>query len=92
MSANMVLASSPRQSAPSSRPGRRATNVTLPEALIQEAKVLGIDLSHAFEQGLAAAVAEARAAAWLTENRPEIDVWNEHVERHGIPLAEFRRF
>jgi antitoxin CcdA len=55
-------------------------------------KVLGINLSQACEQGLAAAVAEARASAWLTENRPEIDAWNEHVEQHGIPLAEFRRF
>jgi antitoxin CcdA len=66
--------------------------VTLPEALLQEAKALGIDISQACEKGLAASVAEARAAAWLQQNRPALDAWNDHVEEHGIPLSEFRQF
>jgi antitoxin CcdA len=75
-----------------SRPTRRAANVTLPEPLIHEAKALGINISQACERGLAASVAEARAAAWLKENRPALDAWNDYVEEHGIPLAEFRQF
>jgi antitoxin CcdA len=66
--------------------------VTLPETLIQEARRLGINLSQACEKGLAAAVSEAQAAAWLRENRAALDAWNDHVDAHGVPLAEFRQF
>jgi antitoxin CcdA len=71
---------------------RRAANVTVPEPLIQEAKALGINISQACGKSLAAAVSEAQAAAWLIENRPAIDAWNDYIEEHGIPLAEFRQF
>jgi antitoxin CcdA len=74
------------------RTPRRAANVTLPEPLIQAAKQLGINISQACEKGLIAAVSEAQAAAWLKENGPAIDAWNEYIEEHGIPLAEFRQF
>jgi antitoxin CcdA len=74
------------------RPVRRAANVTLPEPLLRDAKAPGINLSQACEKGLATAVAEARAAVWLKENRPAIEAWNQYVEEHGIPLAEFRQF
>ena len=71
---------------------RRATNVTLPEALLREARALKINLSQACERGLAAEVASARRQAWLVENRPAMDAWNEYVEQHGLPLAEYRQF
>ncbi|HEY4252967.1 MAG TPA: type II toxin-antitoxin system CcdA family antitoxin [Roseomonas sp.] len=71
---------------------RRATNVTLPEALLREARELDINLSQACERGLAAAVSDARARRWLQDNRAAMDAWNEHVERRGLPLSEFRRF
>ncbi|MBR0664940.1 type II toxin-antitoxin system CcdA family antitoxin [Roseomonas hellenica] len=73
-------------------PPRRATNVTLPEALLREARELGINLSQACERGLVSAVAEVKAERWLRENRAAIDAWNDHVERHGMPLSEFRQF
>ncbi|MBS0562194.1 MAG: type II toxin-antitoxin system CcdA family antitoxin [Proteobacteria bacterium] len=73
-------------------PARKATNVTLPETLLQEARTLGINLSQACERGLLAAVAEQRRTRWLEENRHAIDAWNEHVEKHGVPLAAFRQF
>jgi antitoxin CcdA len=71
---------------------RKATNVTLPEALLKEARELGINLSQACERGLAASVAEARAQRWLKDNREALNAWNEYVEQHGLPLAEFRQF
>jgi antitoxin CcdA len=71
---------------------RRATNVTLPEPLLREARDLGINVSQACERGLAAAVAETRAERWKRENHAAMDAWNEHVERHGLPLAAFRQF
>lgn len=77
---------------PPSRTVRRAANVTLPSRLVEDAKALGINISQACEKGLAAAVAEARATAWLKDNRPALEAWNEYVEEHGILLAEFRQF
>lgn len=71
---------------------RRPTNVTLAEPLLAEARALGVNLSQACERGLTAAVAEAKAQQWLAENRPAIAAWNEYVEQHGLPLAEFRQF
>jgi antitoxin CcdA len=74
------------------RPPRRTANVTLPEPLSHDAKAHGINLSQACEDGLAAAVAKAQAAVWLKENRSGSEAWKDHVEVHGIPLAEFREF
>ncbi|HAY09014.1 MAG TPA: post-segregation antitoxin CcdA [Thauera sp.] len=71
---------------------RKATNVTLDEALLVEAKALRINISQAAEAGLAHAVAERRAAQWLEENRGALDSSNAYVEQHGLPLAQFRNF
>ena len=71
---------------------RRATNVTLPETLLHDAREMGINLSQACEHGLAQAVAEKRRHRWLEENREAMDAWNGHVAQHGLPLAAYRQF
>ncbi len=71
---------------------RRATNVTLPEALLHEARGLGINVSQACERGLADEVAASRRRRWLEENGEAMQAWNEHVDRHGLPLAAYRQF
>ena len=71
---------------------RRATNVTLPETLLRDAREMGINLSQACERGLAVAVAEQRRQRWLEENRDAMDAWNGYVAEHGLPLAAFRQF
>ncbi len=71
---------------------RKATNVTLPEPLLKEARELGVSISQACERGLAAAVAEARTLQWLRDNHDALKAWNEYVEQHGLPLAEYRQF
>jgi antitoxin CcdA len=76
----------------SSSSRRRATNVTLPEALVEAAKALEVNLSQACERGVAAAVAEAKAKRWEDENREAIASSNAYVEKHGLPFARFRRF
>jgi len=76
---------------PSASP-RRATNVTLPESLLRDAREMGINLSQACERGLAAEVADARRSRWLRENREAMQAWNDHVAEHGLPLAAFRQF
>jgi antitoxin CcdA len=71
---------------------RRATNVTLPVALVALAKELNVNISQACETGLAAQVREARAAKWLAENRGAIEAYNKWIEENGVPLSEYRSF
>ena len=71
---------------------RRPTNVTLPEALLLEARDLGINLSQACERGVASEVAAIRRQRWLEQNQDAIDSYNAHVAKHGLPLAAFRQF
>jgi len=71
---------------------RRATNVSISPHLLAEARQLGINISRAAEQGLARAIAERRAVAWLEENRAALDSSNAFVEAHGLPLARYRGF
>ena len=72
-------------------PGRQRLNLTLPGALVEEAKSLGLNLSRACETGLKAAVAAERARRWQEEDRPFFDWYNAKVDRDGLLLGEFRR-
>lgn len=71
---------------------KKATNVSLAETLIAEAKALHINVSQAAEAGLTRAVAEKRAELWLKENREAIQSSNDYVDKHGLPLERFRMF
>ncbi|MCI2808083.1 type II toxin-antitoxin system CcdA family antitoxin [Eoetvoesiella caeni] len=75
------------QSAP-----KRATNVTLTESLLSEAKALHINISQAAEAGVALAIKRKRTELWLKENKEAIDSSNAFVEEHGLPLAKYRMF
>lgn len=71
---------------------KRPTNVSLPIALVEEAKRLNINISQACEQGLSDRLAKARADAWLAQNGHCLDASNAYFEEHGLPLAEYRQF
>lgn len=71
---------------------KKATNVSLAEPLLAEAKQLRINISQAAEAGVAKAVAERRAELWVAENAVAFDCWNAYVEKNGLPLAKYRSF
>lgn len=71
---------------------RQRLNLTLPGALVEEAKALGLNLSRACESGLEAAVAAERARRWQADNRRFFDWYNAKVEEDGLPLAQYRQF
>ena len=75
-----------------SNPARKATNVSISEALLREARALKINVSKAAEAGLIIALAEKRSELWLEENRAALDSSNSYVEQHGLPLAKYRGF
>ena len=71
---------------------KRATNVTLPVALVEEAKALGINLSQACEAGLSKRVSETKAERWKRENKAAIESWNQWIRDNGMPYDEYRQF
>ena len=73
-------------------PKAARVNLTLDQALVDEARALGVSISQASSQGLAAAVKKARGEAWLEENRAALQSSNEWVEANGLPLAKYRMF
>jgi antitoxin CcdA len=71
---------------------RRPTNVTLSEVLLAEAEALGINVSRACERGLIDEVRNETARRWQEANAAGFEAWNLHVEHHGVPLAQYRKF
>ncbi len=71
---------------------RRATNVSLSERLVAEARELGINVSRACEEGLENEVRRERGRRWQEENAAGFAAWNSYVERNGVPLARYRKF
>ena len=71
---------------------KKATNVSISEALLADAKELQINVSRAAEAGLDRAIAEKRAEIWLAENSEALQSSNDYVERNGLPLAKYRQF
>ena len=71
---------------------KNATNVSLSETVLADAKALRINISQAAEAGVARAVAERRAALWVAENAKAFECWNDDVEKNGFPLAKYRSF
>ena len=71
---------------------KKATNVSISDALLADAKELQINVSRAAEAGLARAIAERRAEIWLQENGEALQSSNDYVARNGLPLAKYRQF
>lgn len=71
---------------------KKATNVSLAEPLLAEARALRINVSQAAEAGLARAVAQKRAEQWVEENMEAFASSNTYVDNCGLPLAKYRMF
>ena len=65
---------------------RKAENSPIPEKLLKEANRLGVDVSGRSEEQVRLEVRKA----WQEENREAIEGWNAWVEKHGLPLADYR--
>lgn len=71
---------------------RKSTALPLNDALLAEARALGIDVSDAVEDGLARAIRTEKERRWRIENADAIRAEREYVEKHGLPLARYRQF
>ena len=70
--------------------GKRATNVSINQGLLEEAKALEINLSATLEKALEAEVRARKRERWLAENREAIAAYNARVREHGVFSAMFR--
>ena len=74
------------------KPQRKATNLSIDQNLIAEAKALDLNVSRMAEEGIAQAVRDRKALLWLEVNREAIEENNRYFEEHGLPYAEYRGF
>jgi antitoxin CcdA len=71
---------------------RISTELTLPEALVDHARNLGVNLSAAAERGIMDAAARVADAGFAERHRPAIEAWNAWLAEHGSPLDDLRAF
>ena len=71
--------------------GKRPTNVSINQGLLEAAKALDINLSATLERALEAEVRARRRERWLEENREAIATYNAFVEENGVFTPMFRK-
>ena len=71
--------------------GKRATNVSINQGLLEDARALDINLSATLEKALEAEVRASKRERWLEENRDAIAAYNAHVAEHGVFSPMYRK-
>jgi antitoxin CcdA len=71
---------------------RKAVNLSLDSTSVEQARAFKINISRAAEEGITAAIKAERERLWRLENAEAIRQENEYVEKHGLPLAQCRKF
>ncbi len=71
---------------------KRAVNLSLDSALVEDARSRGVNLSQFLEVHLREALREYREQAWREENREAIRQYNKVVADRGSFGDRFRRF
>ena len=71
--------------------GKRATNVSINQGLLEAAKALDINLSATLERALEAEVRARKRKRWREENRGAIEGYNAWVAEHGVLSPMFRK-
>ncbi len=72
--------------------GKKRTNLSISESILNEAKELGINISSSAEVGIKHALLERKRILWLEANKEAIASSNEYVKKNGLPLEKFRNF
>jgi len=71
--------------------GREApveSRVSVPTALLEQARGLGVDAAGAAADGIRRAVRSATAARYADEHREAIEAWNGYVAENGLPFED----
>jgi antitoxin CcdA len=71
---------------------KKATNLTLSIDVIEDAKLLGINISKACDEFLRDFIREEKTRKWQLEHADYFARSNQIVEERGLPLDEWRSF
>lgn len=71
--------------------GKRATNVSINQGLLEDARALEINLSATLERALEQEIRARKRERWLEENRDAIAGYNAWVAEHGVFSPMFRK-
>ena len=71
---------------------KKPANLSVDELLLGRARRLKLNLSQVLEAGLAEAIRRQESAEWLKRNRAALEIYNEHVEKHGVFSDGLRAF
>lgn len=71
---------------------KKSANLSINSDLIQQAKVLKINLSKLLEEKLAQTIAAQKEPLWLQENKEAIEEYNDRVSKNGAFSDRLRRF
>lgn len=63
---------------------KKAVNLSVDAALVEEAKAAGLNLSGLLERTLRAELTEHRIAKWRADNKAAIEESNAELERNGL--------
>lgn len=71
---------------------KKATNVTVQIALLEEARARSVNLSAVLEEALIVELKRRKEADWLEENEQAVSEYNERVATDGVFGDGLRRF
>ena len=71
---------------------KKATNLTISIEVIEDAKLLGINISKACDEFLRGLIREEKTRRWQQEHADYFARSNQIVEERGLPLDEWRSF
>jgi len=71
---------------------KKSANLSINADLLQQAKLLNINLSQTLEQHLIEIVRQAQQKQWLAENQSALEEYNQRIEKQGVFSDGLRRF
>jgi antitoxin CcdA len=71
---------------------KKAVNLSVNAALLEDAKASGINLSRFLEEHLREALFAQRKKRWEEENREFIESYNAYIEQHGTSYSRYQKW
>lgn len=71
---------------------KKPTNLTVNSDLLNQAKLLDINISSVLETALADIVRQKKQSEWLEENKEAISLYNNHIAKFGVFSDDLRTF
>lgn len=71
---------------------KRAVNLSLDSLVLEEAKLLGINISQVCNSFLESYIKSEKERLWKLEHSDFFSSYNELIELEGLPLEQWRSF